>query len=257
MTTGMTLPFDVRLMNFTAMLLVSLVVLAGAAAGAWWLARSPAFAIQQITVTGDTRHNTEVSLYSAVAGRLRGNFFTLNLASAETAFQNVPWVRTAVVQRRFPNQLRVHLQEHVPVARWGGSDTELVDRYGDVFATGDADAGQQRRLPLLLGPDGQGALLWQTYERLNAATDGLKTAIVRLELQPRGHWHAQLAQGAQIELGQGSAGELTRRMARFADTALQVAARYRRDAADIESADLRYERGYALRLRGVTTVAAE
>lgn len=256
MNPGLPLPFDVRLMNVTAWLFVALVVLAGVAAGVWWVARSPAFAIQQITVTGDTRHNTEASLYSAVTGRLRGNFFTLNLASVEAAFQNVPWVRTAVVQRRFPNQLQVHLQEHAPVARWGRSETELVDRYGDVFATGDVDAGQGR-LPLLSGPDGQGALVWQTYQALSAATEGLKTSIVRLELQPRGHWHAQLAQGAQIELGQGSTGELTRRAARFADTVLQVAARYRRDAADIESADLRYERGYALRLRGVTTAAAE
>lgn len=256
MTAGMSLPFDIRLMNLTTLLLVALVLLAGVAAGAWWVARSPAFAIQQITVTGDTRHNTEASLYSAVTGRLRGNFFTLNLASVEAAFQNVPWVRTAVVQRRFPNQLKVHLQEHVPVARWGASENELVDRYGDVFATGDADASQGR-LPLLSGPAGQGALVWQTYQALDAATGGLKTSIVRLELQPRGHWHAQLAQGAQIELGQGSTGELTRRMTRFADTALQVASRYSRDAADIESADLRYERGYALRLRGVTTVAAQ
>lgn len=256
MTAGLSLPFDIRLMNLTTLLLVALVVLAGVAAGVWWVARSPAFAIQQITVTGDTRHNTEASLYSAVTGRLRGNFFTLNLASVEAAFQTVPWVRTAVVQRRFPNQLKVHLQEHVPVARWGASENELVDRYGDVFATGDADASQGR-LPLLSGPAGQGALVWQTYQALDAATGGLKTSIVRLELQPRGHWHAQLAQGAQIELGQGSTGELTRRMVRFADTALQVASRYSRDAADIESADLRYERGYALRLRGVTTVAAQ
>lgn len=256
MSTGMTLPFDVRLMNFTALLLLALVVLGGLAVGTWWVARSPAFAIQRITVTGDTRHNTEASLYSAVTGHLRGNFFTLKLASVEAAFQNVPWVRSAVVQRRFPNQLQVHLQEHVPVARWGASKNELVDRYGDVFATGDADAGQGR-LPLLSGPAGQGALVWQTYQALNAAADGLKTSVVRLELQPRGHWHAQLAQGAQIELGQGSTRELVRRMARFADTALEVASRYSRDAEDIESADLRYERGYALRLRGVTTVAAQ
>lgn len=250
------LPFDVRLMNFTTALLLALAVLGGLAAGAWWAARSPFFAIRQITVTGDTQHNTETSLYSAVTGHLRGNFFTLNLASAEAAFQSVPWVRKAVVQRRFPNQLRVHLQEHVPAARWAGTDAELVDRQGNIFETGGADA-EQERLPLLAGPDGQGGLLLHTYQALATAATALQTPIVRLELQPRGHWRAQLAQGAQIELGQGSTSELVRRMARFADTALQIAGRYERQLDDIEGADLRYQRGYALRLRGVTTVADE
>jgi cell division protein FtsQ len=46
------------------------------------------------------------------------------------------------------------------------------------------------------------------------------------------------------------------RLQRFLDTAAQVAAHHRRDLTALESADLRYAQGYALRLRGVSTVAA-
>jgi len=44
------------------------------------------------------------------------------------------------------------------------------------------------------------------------------------------------------------------RVRRFVVTVSQTSSRYGRN---IESADLRYPSGYALRLRGVTTVAAD
>jgi cell division protein FtsQ len=44
--------------------------------------------------------------------------------------------------------------------------------------------------------------------------------------------------------------EVQARARRFVDTAMQVSSRFGRD---VESADLRYGSGYALKLRGVTT----
>jgi cell division protein FtsQ len=38
---------------------------------------------------------------------------------------------------------------------------------------------------------------------------------------------------------------------------MQIASRYGRTASSLLSADLRYENGYALRLRGVTTLAVD
>ena len=52
MNPAMPAPLDVKLMNMTASLLVTGLVLACIAAGLWWVLRSPAFAIGQITVNG-------------------------------------------------------------------------------------------------------------------------------------------------------------------------------------------------------------
>ena len=97
MTNSLPVPVDVRLMNVTTSLLVTGLVLACLAAGLWWALRNPAFAIRQIVVAGDTTHNSATSLRAAVAPRLSGNFFTLDLASAQAAFQAAPWVRRAVL----------------------------------------------------------------------------------------------------------------------------------------------------------------
>ena len=90
MSTSMSLPFDVRLMNFTTAVLASGLLLAAVAAGLWWVLRNPMFTIGQITVTGDTRHNSAASLRAAVEPRLKGNFFTLDLGAAQAAFERAP-----------------------------------------------------------------------------------------------------------------------------------------------------------------------
>jgi len=58
-------------------------------------------------------------------------------------------------------------------------------------------------------------------------------------------------------LGGGTPQEVVERTQRFARTLTQVAAQYQRRADALESADLRHAGGYALRLRGVTTVTAQ
>lgn len=249
-------PLDVRLMNVTTSLLVTGFVLACVAAALWWALRNPAFAIERITVGGNTTHNSAVSLRSTVAPRLSGNFFTLDLAAAQAAFQAAPWVRRALVQREFPNQLHITLQEHEPVAHWGEGDSELVNQQGEVFEVGDND-GEDRRIPRLQGPEGQAPVVLHMLQQLSPLVKPLDARVTALTLQARGNWVAQLDRGAVLELGQGSPQELAARLSQFAGTVKEVTARHQRTLDAVETADLRHVGGYALRMRGVTTVKAE
>ena len=252
MSSNLPLPLDIRLMNLTASALITALLLAGIGAGLWWVLRHPVFAISQITVTGDTQHHTAASLRAEVATQLSGNFFTLDLNKTRAAFEHVPWVRRAMVRREFPGRLTVDLQEHVPVARWGDDETRLVNRQGEVFEVGGLDA-DQAGLPLLLGPDGQAADLLERLGAFSRLLQPLQSHISVLELQLRGHWHLELDSGVEVELGQGGAPELARRLGQFAATAAEVAGRHGRTVTDIEEVDLRHVDGYALRLRGVVT----
>lgn len=129
-----TAPLDVRLMNIAASAVFAGVFVLLLAAAGWWAVRHPAFSITRIVMRGDLTHNNPVALRANVAPYLTGNFFTINLAHARTAFEQVPWVRLAEVRRQFPNGLGVMLQEHVPLAYWGPeSGTLMVNTYGEVF----------------------------------------------------------------------------------------------------------------------------
>ncbi len=249
-------PFDVRLMNTVATLAFVLFGLMMLAASAWWVLRQPFFPLAAIKVDGDVVHNTATTLRANVAPQLAGNFFTVDLARARTAFESVPWVRKAVVRREFPDKLRATLIEHVPVAHWGEeSESKLVNGFGEVFEANTAEVSDS--LPRLAGPVPQAGQILGMYQVLAPLFVPYELSIDELHLSGRGSWQVELHNGALIELGRGRPEEVATRTERFLSSVQQVAAQYSRTAQSIESADLRHNAGYALRLRGVSTVVPE
>ena len=249
-------PLDVKLMNLTASVLFVLCAVLVLAAGAWWALRHPAFAIGRIVVQGEMVHNTALTLRANVAPQLSGNFFTINLQAARDAFEQVPWIRSAQVRREFPRTLRVVLQEHHAVAYWGmDTETAMVNSEGEVFEANGADADHEG-LPRLSGPDGESAaLVLQMHQQLQPLFEALGMSLDALDLARSGGWRATLDGGAVVQLGAGTGPEVAQRTQRFLRTLTQVAGQYQRRADALESADLRHNGGYAVRLRGVTTVA--
>jgi cell division protein FtsQ len=243
-------------MNVTATLVYALFALVLLAAGAWWVLRQPFFPLAGIKVDGEVTHNNAVTLRANVAPQLAGNFFTVDLAKARAAFESVPWVRKAVVRREFPNKLRATLTEHVPVAHWGDeADSRLINGFGEVFDANVAEVDDD--LPRLGGPPEQAGQVLGMYRVLQPLFSPYELAIDQLKLSSRGSWSVVLDSGAVLELGRGRSEEVAARTQRFLVTVAPVARQYGRSVSAVEGADLRHHEGYALRLRGVTTVTTE
>lgn len=252
----MSVPFDVKLMNMTASVMFVGCLALGIAAVGWWLIRYPAFNIGRIVVEGELLHNNAVTLRANVAPALKGNFFTVDLKAAKEVFEQVPWVREAQVRRDYPNSLRVILQEHKAEAFWGpDTGTGLVDSEGEVF---EANLGELDRegLPRLQGPEGSSVRMLQMYRLLQPVLQPLDVEIDGLQLNSRGSWVLTLDNDAEIQLGGGTNEDVLQRLQRFVRTLSQITSQYKRTAETLESADLRYAAGYALRLKGVTTGSA-
>lgn len=254
MKSTMPLPLDVRLMHMAATSLLAVFVLMLLGGGAWWLLRHPLFAIQSITVQGDVARNNAITLRANVVPQLQGNFFTMDLNRTKEAFEAVPWVRSAVVHRDFPNRLRTVLVEHEPMALWGEESTnKMVNQQSQVFEANVEDVDIDK-LPRLKGPDAQSAMVVQMYRHLLPIFETMDMGIDQLELTPRGSWRVLTDRGAWLELGRGTESEITAHLQIFFKTLSQVTARYGRTPTALAGADLRHKDGYALRLRGVTTL---
>jgi cell division protein FtsQ len=251
------MPLDVRLMNTLTSLLVALVLLAYLGSGVWWMLRHPMFTLRQISVEGEVTRNNALTLKANVVPHLSGNLFTIDIEKTREIFESVPWVRSAIVHRQFPNSLRVLLQEQHPLALWGeeGSST-LLNEQGQVF---EANLGEVEAdaLPRLKGPLNQSQEVLQMYQTLRPVLQAVDMDIDELELSPRGSWRFVTAQRAVIELGQGTPRELLGALQTFLRTLAQVTSRYGLSPRAVVSADLRHKDGYAMRLHGVTTTDGE
>ncbi|MEX1167923.1 MAG: cell division protein FtsQ/DivIB [Hydrogenophaga sp.] len=247
------LPLDIKLMTVVTSTLVMVFAALCLAAVGHWVLRHPVWTVQTIAVQGEVDHQNAVGLRAQLAmpmkTALSGGLLSLDLQAVKKMFEAVPWVRRAKVQREFPNRLKVSLEEHHAVAWWGASGSGfLVNTQGEVF---EASPDEGEGLPELIGPDAQSALVWALYQSLASEFKRMGLGLVRLELSERGSWRAKLDSGADIELGRGEPQELLDRVHRLTDTIGQLTQRY---AGAVQSVDLRYPNGYALRMRGVTTV---
>ncbi len=221
----------------------------------------PWFSITRMTVAGRTAYDTQfhnaLTLRANVLPALTGNYFNLNLRTARERFEALPWIRSATVQRVFPNSLAVTLTAHVPVARWGEQTSDadierLVNAQGEIF---EASGGQMETddLPMLTGADvdaGEVLALYTSLQtRLQASLPD--QTITELSHTQQGLWHAKLSNDAVLELGTGSQTEVMQRTERWLQALPQITQKY--NAHAIQSLDLRYPDGFALRLAGVTT----
>lgn len=247
------LPFDVRLMGWVANTLFMGFVALGLGSAFLWAANHPVWTVRGITVVGDVEHQNAVAFRAQIASRLQGSFLTLNLQEVQQLFEAVPWVRQAVVQRTFPNRLTVTLQEQQAVAWWGeaGGD-QLVNAQGEVFEASPDDT-ESSRWSELVGPDGQSQQVYALFQLLQPVFASVNRTVERLELNNRGNWRLRLDSGTQVDMGRGTQAELLARVHSYIATASQIKQRY--GARGIETVDLRYPNGYAVRLQGVTTTA--
>jgi cell division protein FtsQ len=223
-------------------------------AAATWFVRSPLWTIRHIEFSGDIRRNNAATLQANTLPRLNGTFFNMDLRHAKQVFESVPWVRSAVVRRVWPDRLQIRLQEHQPAARWIGVDgnERLVNTFGEVF---DANLGEVEgeSLPVFSGPDGQAPKVMQMYLKLAAVFAPLERRVVRLDVSGRGSWGLLLDDETEVTIGRGTVPEVVSRTERFVATVTQVTSAYR---TPLVQADLRHNNGYAVQLKGVMAIEA-
>ena len=246
-------------MNATSQVLFCVAAVAALVLLGQWLMRQPVFQLRGISVIGDVTHNSVATIRANALPAMSGNYFTMDLQQTQKAFSAVPWVRQAVVQRVWPNRIRVQLEEHHVAAMWSPDEAtarsgssaidQLVNTYGEIF---DANLGdvEDQELITLRGPEGSAAQMLTMARTLAPVWNRLQATVDELSLSGRGSWRVELDTGAVIELGRGSPTEVLARCQQFVATVGQFTAQYQRP---VQYADLRHRDGYALRLRGVST----
>jgi len=197
----------------------------------------PVFSLRIVQLS-TTPQRVDVAQIEAVArNELRGNFFTVDLASVQHAFEKLPWVRRVSVRRYFPWQLDVTLEEHVALAHWNG--TQLVNTQGEVFA-----AHTEQVLPKFIGQPDTAIEVMQMYRTFGRQLAPLKQEVRQISLSPRRAWQLRLDNGMVLELGREQAEQ---RLARFVDVYPYSLAPLARTVSYV---DLRYKNGFAVHLPG-------
>lgn len=240
----MTAVSDLLFVAAVAALLVAAVV---------WGARLPLFPLSEVVVTHELREVRRGELERSLAGRLRGNFFSVNLDALRQSLEQLPWVRRAEVRRQWPSRIEVSIEEHVPVAFWGAATGHLVNSYGEVFPA-VMSVQPLAPMPVLLGPAGLAPEMLAYYQQAEEILRPLGRIPRALNVSPRLAVQFRLDDGMIVELGRQQAkAPVRQRLERFVEyyPSVLTAARQRPSVVD-----MRYPNGFALRVNALAAVTA-
>jgi len=241
----MTAISDLLFVAAAAALLVSAVV---------WIARLPLFPIHEVQVTNVLQEVRRTDLEEALAGRLRGNFFSVNLEGIRQAVEQLPWVRTAEARRQWPSRIEISIEEHLPVAYWGDSTGQLVNSHGEVFAA-TMTVPPPAPIPMLFGPNELTLEMLGYYQQAADLIKPLGRVPQALTISPRLAVQMKLDDGMVVELGREQPKAPVReRLLRFVEFYPNVltAARQRPTVVD-----MRYPNGFALRVAAAPVIESK
>ncbi|KFX68382.1 cell division protein FtsQ [Pseudomonas taeanensis MS-3] len=195
--------------------------------------------IAKISVEGDLSYISQQAVQERIAPFVTASFFSVDLQGMRSELEQMPWIATANVRRVWPDQVLVHLEEQLPIARWG--DEALLNNQGQAFAP--RELANYEHLPQLYGPKRAQQQVMQQYQVLSQMLRPLGFSVARLELRERGSWFLSTAQGIELLLGRDHLVEKMRRFIAIYDKALKA------QNTNIARIDLRYANGLAVAWR--------
>lgn len=192
--------------------------------------------VERIVVTGKIENLRQEALRNVLSGHLDDGLLFLSLRDLQETLEELPWVYTAQLRRRFPDTLEVSVVEQLPIARWG--DEAFLNHEARIIEVTDVERWQD--LPAIRGPEGSEGRLMNHYQRLLERLRPLELTPTELSEDDYGQLHVRLDNGLELQLGDH---DFSLRLQRF----MQL---WRSDLKDadrlVRRVDMRYAGGAAV-----------
>jgi len=205
-----------------------------------WMKDASRLPLSKLVLTGERHFTTNDDIRQTILSLgPPGTFMTQNVDVLQQQIERLPWIQQASVRKQWPDELKIHLVEYVPVARW--NDQHMVDADAKPFSI-PAERVSKLTLPLLYGPEGSEQDVLDGYKTMSTVLAAQKYQLKTVAMSARHSWQLALDNDVRLELGrEDRMGRLQRFIALY-PTLVQQAPPDKR----VSYVDLRYETGAAV-----------
>lgn len=193
--------------------------------------------IVKVRIENQWQRISEAEVGNMLAPYLGAGFFSFDVAAVRQRLERHPWVDRASIRKSWPDTLALDLREKVAIARWGQS--QLLNQKGVIFEP--PAARNLTGLPALSGPADSHVLVMEQFQIISQLLFPSGLRLTGLTLSPRGSWDLQLNDSMEVAAGRT---DVINRLKRFVQF---YRARPPAQTASIESVDLRYDNGIAVK----------
>src|SRR5262249_48593670 len=147
-----------------------------------------------------------------------------------------PWVKKAILTRKWPDEIFVNIVEQIPIAYW--NNTALLNEKGEIF-TPEKQVNLPN-LPMLYGPNNLQTPVWEGYKQMNLMFQPLGLTIASSSMTDRQTWEIYLSNGIHLFLGREN---VIPRLEQF----IAIYPKISDKINNIQYVDLRYSEGFAIK----------
>ena len=168
-------------------------------------------AVADVTVEGRERSDT-TRLLTALGVERGSPILAFDPHAARARVLALPWVSSAEVERRLPDQIHLQLQERRPLALWQRNGRlEVIDQHGEIITS--ARPGRFINLPLVVGEEAaeEAAELVAILE----SEPKLAERVVAAVWVSQRRWNLHLEGRVEVRLPEKGAAEAWRQFARL------------------------------------------
>ncbi|UNK52985.1 cell division protein FtsQ [Rahnella aceris] len=227
-----------QLAGIVFLLLVVGTILWSAWAVVGWMQDANRLPLSQLVVTGERHYTTNDDIRQAILSLgAPGTFMTQDVNVIQQQIERLPWIKQVSVRKQWPNELKIHLVEYVPVAHW--NDLHMVDADGKSFSI-PAERVVKQKMPLLYGPEGSEQDVLQGFQTMSQALAAGKFTLKAVAMSARHSWQLTLDNDVRLELGRD---DRMGRLQRFIELYPRFQQQAEADKKRITYVDLRYDSG--------------
>lgn len=230
---------SVNVVGIVVKLLLLALLVGGGAWGAQQLLDPQQFPLRTVRIESPLKHVPQALISATVRPHVGAGFLGVDVDAVRDGLEALPWIQSASVRRAWPDKLVVRVTEQQVLARWGKD--ALVNMRGELFKPPMESSWE--RLPLLRGPHDTSHMVAEQYVAMQGMLRPLGLTISHLSLNERRALSMRLDNGLKLGLGRQ---DTDLRLLRFVRVFPQVV---KSRLAAIDSIDLRYTNGFAVRWR--------
>ncbi|EKM0377617.1 cell division protein FtsQ [Cronobacter turicensis] len=230
-----------RLAGIVFLLAVVLTVIFGGWMVLGWMEDAQRLPLSKLVVTGERHYTRNDDIrQSILALGAPGTFMTQDVNIIQNQIERLPWIKQASVRKQWPDELKIHLVEYVPIARW--NDQHMIDTDGTAFSV-PSDRASKQVLPLLYGPEGSENEVLQGYRSMGQVLAKDKFTLKEAAMTARRSWQVTLSNNIKLNLGRD---DTMKRLERFVELYPVLQQQAQTDNKRISYVDLRYDSGAAV-----------
>jgi cell division protein FtsQ len=194
------------------------------------------FPIKHIELKGEFQRVDRLALQGVLTHYASGSLLFFSASELKERLQDLPWIQSVQIKRKWPTTLLVSLTEKQGVARFG--DNQLLNVDGTIFSAPNMQGMDS--LPYINGPEKLAPQLWMAYQALSKLLEPYHLAIWRMEVSPRLSYTLVLNNGVTLYLGSSNVVDRLKIFAKVYEKNLK------NRADQMQYADMRYNSGMAV-----------